>query len=116
MKKEYKTLSVSKDVYKLVKDKQDELIKKNDEDYVEIGYVADSLIKEGVNKVNNMKFIYSRVRGEGTIEDMNKLAKFLLNNGFAELETKESGFQESSHALCDYEVHIIKIEKDKKVI
>lgn len=58
--------------------------------------------------INKMRLIYSRVKGEGTIEDMNELAKFLLNNGFAELLTKNSGFQESSHALCDYEVYIIK--------
>ena len=52
--------------------------------------------------------IYSRSKGDGTIEDMNELAKFLLNNRFAELETEYSRFQESSHALCDYEVHVIR--------
>jgi len=51
MKKEYKTLSVSKKVYQLVKDKQEELTKKNNGDYVEISFVAESAILEGIDKV-----------------------------------------------------------------
>lgn len=61
-----------------------------------------------------MAKIYSRSKGDGTIEDMNELAKYLLNHGLAKCETKNSGFQESSYALCDYEVHVIrKKECDK---
>lgn len=59
-------------------------------------------------KVNDMTRIISRSKGETTIEDMNELAKFLLNNGFAATNTEETGFQESSQALCDYEVHVVK--------
>jgi len=51
---------------------------------------------------------FSRSKGDGTIEDMNNLAIFLLNHGFAALETEKSGFQESSYALCDYEVHVVR--------
>lgn len=52
--------------------------------------------------------IFSRSKGDGTIEDMNELAKYLLNNGFAKLSNERSRFQESSCALCDYEVHVIR--------
>lgn len=55
-----------------------------------------------------MTRIYSRSKGDGTIEDMNELAKYLLNHRFARCETENSGFQESSYALCDYEVHVIR--------
>lgn len=57
--------------------------------------------------------VYSRSKGDGTIEDMNELAKFLLNNGFAELNSEQSGFQESSSATCDYEVHVVRKQRKK---
>jgi len=51
MKKEWKSISVSKEVYMLVKSKQEELVKKYNGDYVEMSYVAEKAIKEGIYKV-----------------------------------------------------------------
>lgn len=53
MKKEWKSISIDKEIYKKIKSKQDELIKINDGDYVEIGKVAEIAILEGLDKVVN---------------------------------------------------------------
>ena len=52
--------------------------------------------------------IINRKKGEDTIEEMNILASFLMKNGLADVDDKNCGFQETSTALCDYEVHVIK--------
>jgi len=56
--------------------------------------------------------IINRRKGEGTVEDMNNLASYLLRSGLVVLDTygdgEECGFQEGSYAICDYEVHVIK--------
>lgn len=52
--------------------------------------------------------IYSRSKGDGTIEDMNELAKYLINHKLAATDGENVGFQEGSYALCDYEVHVIR--------
>ena len=52
--------------------------------------------------------IFSRSKGDGTVEDMNELAKYLLTHGLATTDGENMGFQEGSYALCDYEVHVIK--------
>lgn len=57
--------------------------------------------------------IFSRRKGDGTIEDMNELAKYLMNHGLAATNDENVGFQESSYALCDYEVHVIRRNKRK---
>jgi len=51
MKKEWKSISIDKEIYKKVKNIQDELIKINDGDYVEISKVAEIAILEGLDKV-----------------------------------------------------------------
>lgn len=50
MKNKYKTLSVFKEIYDLVIERQQELMKKKGE-YVEINYVAGSAILLGIDKV-----------------------------------------------------------------
>jgi hypothetical protein len=47
----YRTLSVNKETYNLVKEKQLELIKKNNGNYVELSYIADSAILIGLSEV-----------------------------------------------------------------
>ncbi len=49
MKKERKSISIDKGVYNLVREKQQELINKNNGDYVEIGYVAELAICAGID-------------------------------------------------------------------
>jgi hypothetical protein len=51
LKKEWKSISIDKEIYKKVKNIQDELIKINDGDYVEISKVAEIAILEGLDKV-----------------------------------------------------------------
>lgn len=51
MKKEWKTISIDKGVYNLLKDKQSELIKENNDNYVELGYVAEVAIVSGISYV-----------------------------------------------------------------
>ncbi len=49
--KEWKSLSVSKEVYLMVKAKQNKLIEENNGDNVELSYVAESAILLGIDKV-----------------------------------------------------------------
>jgi hypothetical protein len=65
--------------------------------------------------IEALERIYSRDKGDGTIEDMNELAKFLLNNGYAALQSEKSGFQESSYALRDYDVYILRVKKPEAI-
>ncbi len=51
MKKEWKSISIDKEVYILLKNKQQELIDKKDGNYVELGYVAGAAILLGIDKV-----------------------------------------------------------------
>jgi len=52
MVKEWRTLSVDKEIYKLVKAKQNELIYKNDGHNVELSYVTEAAILRGIDKVH----------------------------------------------------------------
>jgi len=52
--------------------------------------------------------IINRKKGESTIDEMNILASFLMTHKLADEDFKDSGFQLTSTALCDYEVHVIK--------
>ena len=52
--------------------------------------------------------IINRKKGESTIDEMNILASFLMTHELADEDFKNSGFQATSTALCDYEVHVIK--------
>ena len=54
-----------------------------------------------------VRIIY-RKKGESTIDEMNILASFLMAHNLADEDFKDSGFQSTSTALCDYEVHVIK--------
>ncbi len=51
MVKEWKSLSVGKDIYLMVKAKQNEMIEKNKGDNVELSYVTELAIMEGLDKV-----------------------------------------------------------------
>lgn len=51
MVKKYKSISINEDVYLIVKDKQEELRKRNNGNYVEVSYVAETAILEGIDKV-----------------------------------------------------------------
>lgn len=51
LENEWKTVSVHKDVYNLMKDKQKELIKENKGKHVQLSYVAENAILEGISKV-----------------------------------------------------------------
>lgn len=55
-----------------------------------------------------MTKIINHKKGDSTIEDMNRLASYLMTRGFADEDFDGAGFQGSSTALCDYEVHVIK--------
>ncbi len=48
----YKTISIEKEIYKLVKEKQSELMVKNDGNYVELSYIAGSAVLLGIDKVD----------------------------------------------------------------
>ena len=58
-----------------------------------------------------MTIVFSRSKGESTIEDMNNLAGFLLEHKMIEILNKNCGVQECSEALCDFEVHVIRKRK-----
>lgn len=47
-------------------------------------------------------------KGDSTIEAMNVLASALIEHKMIETCTPDSGVQECSEALCDFEIHIIK--------
>lgn len=47
-------------------------------------------------------------KGDWTAELANDIMQFLLDSGIVEVPDEETGFQETSEAMCDFEVHIIK--------
>ena len=58
--------------------------------------------------MNAMVRIINHKKGDSTIEDMNQLASFLMTRGLADEDYFDSGFQNMSSALCDFEVHVIR--------
>lgn len=54
-----------------------------------------------------MAKILTRKKGDWTAEDPNHIMLYLLQNNFVHVD-KNTGFHETSEALCDFEIHIIK--------
>ncbi len=52
MRKDWKSINIVKDVYKIVRDKQAELIVKNNGNHIELSYVAEQAILSGINNVD----------------------------------------------------------------
>jgi len=51
MKRKWVTLSVDEEIYKIVKDKQNELLQRKDGDKVELSYVTEEAILNGIDSV-----------------------------------------------------------------
>lgn len=66
----------------------------NCEKFVELNEKCDYMVKIDKYEI-----------GDSTIEIMNNLANYLLRNNMI---IDDSGVQESSEALCNFEVHIIR--------
>lgn len=51
MKRKWITLSVNEEIYKIVKNKQNELLQRKDGDKVELSYVTEEAILNGIDSV-----------------------------------------------------------------
>lgn len=55
-----------------------------------------------------MTRILSYKAGDSTIKLINDVANYLMENKLADCCDEETGFQETSEALCDFEIHVVK--------
>lgn len=52
MKKQWKSISIDREVYEMLKNKQHELMNKRNGEYVELGYITERVILAGFDTVN----------------------------------------------------------------